>query len=318
MAYIFVAGVLLATQIKGYFGKKTSGKLLHVHDAVLFNMVRMVLCVVIGLVLILIRRPADLSGIDGGMLLICFFGGVANAVFLVSWILAVKYNSYAMIDVALAIGSIFPTVLCFLFFKEAISWRKMIGFAILILALPILLDLRKSSSKKWHLIGFLLVVSTAVCDGLVNFSQQVYRQFYTQDGLFFVDRAYSKELFNFYMYLFSGIVLCLVCCGFLCAERAKGGRELLKSSVKDRAILIRQTMLYNVIMAACLYLVTYFQMVAANDYRLSAQILYPLVKGGTLVLSNVMAAVFFKERMTKRRFVGMGLALVGIVIMNVV
>ncbi len=48
----------------------------------------------------------------------------------------------------------------------------------------------------------------------------------------------------------------------------------------------------------------------------SSQVLYPVCKGGCLILVNIMAAVFFSEKPTKLSVAGTLTALVGTVLIN--
>lgn len=326
MEYLFIAGVLIAIQVKGYFGKKTSGMLAHTGDAILFNFVRMVICVCVGILPVLFDRFDNLFLLEREMFVICLLGGIVNAIFLASWILAAKYNSYAVIDVALAIGSIIPVLLCALFFNEEISGLKMIGFALIIIAVVIMALPKKAGKegegekrtnvKKASVLGVSLMVLTAICDGLVNFSQQVYKQNYTSGGIYFHEIVYPKSVFNFYLYFFSGIVLFIILLAFFAGEKRKSGKQT-SVLLKEKGVFVWKTLVSNLIMAVCLYLVTYFQMIAANEYNVPSQILYPIIKGGSLVLANFMTVFFFGEKLTLRRAIGMAIALVGVVVMNV-
>ena len=49
---------------------------------------------------------------------------------------------------------------------------------------------------------------------------------------------------------------------------------------------------------------------------LPAVILYPLSQGAGLILSSLMAALFFKEKITKTCMLGLILAFAGLIVMN--
>ena len=51
------------------------------------------------------------------------------------------------------------------------------------------------------------------------------------------------------------------------------------------------------------------QLVSAKN--LPASVLYPMITGGTTVLSGLFALIFFKEKPTKNEWIGMGLCFVG-------
>jgi uncharacterized membrane protein len=67
-------------------------------------------------------------------------------------------------------------------------------------------------------------------------------------------------------------------------------------------------------MSLALFANSYFKTVAAV-YLDSAQ-LFLLNRGIALILSSLMAAIFFKEKMTIKSVLGIVLAFIGIVIIN--
>ena len=68
------------------------------------------------------------------------------------------------------------------------------------------------------------------------------------------------------------------------------------------------------VMAICLFLNSYFKTLAAE--RLDSAILYPLNQGLALMLSMLMASVFFGEKITVRCVIGLCSAFVGLLIIN--
>ena len=69
------------------------------------------------------------------------------------------------------------------------------------------------------------------------------------------------------------------------------------------------------VLAVCLFANSYFKTMAAG-YLDSAQ-LYPLNQGLGLILSSVMSAVFFHERLTLKCIIGLVLSFAGLIIINV-
>ena len=103
------------------------------------------------------------------------------------------------------------------------------------------------------------------------------------------------------------LVIALVCftgCG--------GSSEIRKRALTARAVI------HIFIMAVCLFAANYLQTVATSDYNLSSQIMYPVIRGGCLVTVNIVAMIFFGERITRRSIVGSLVAVLGILIMSVI
>ena len=116
MGYLFLAAALLANTAKGFFGKKTSGYTQGLKDAMLANMIRMLLCVFIGLGLILLEGNAQQLKPSASLLAVSALSGVSTAVLVVTWLICVKRSAFMMLDVFLTMGVLIPLVgssICF-------------------------------------------------------------------------------------------------------------------------------------------------------------------------------------------------------------
>ena len=132
----------------------------------------------------------------------------------------------------------------------------------------------------------------------------------------------DTSTFNFYTYVVAFVVLalCVVC--MKCRELHKNhNKDTLRiekeEDIQRKSIpaLLKRVWYYIAIMAFCLFMFSYFT-TQANHY-LSSSELYPLQQGLALIFSTVMAAVCFQERVTKKGVVGIVLAFVALVFINV-
>ena len=213
MVYVIVFAALLFLTVKGYCGKRTSDSMRNTGDSYLFNLLRMIFCIFIGIALVFIEGAHTNLLVEAKMLWICILSGAANAALLIGWILAVRRNSLVSVDVSLTVGSILPAILCFFFFGEEISIPKMIGFALIVVATAVMAGKSKGDSKGGF-IGLILLLIAAVGDGMSSFSQQLYKQFYTETGTLTHGVFYPKTVFHFYTYVFAALVLFIFYVGY--------------------------------------------------------------------------------------------------------
>lgn len=246
------------------------------------------------------------------MLLICLLSGAANAAFLVGWILAVQKNTMVAVDVCLTLGSMIPAVLCALLFGEAISLPKMLGFA-LILGATAILSGGGAKRAGGGTVGVLLLIFASVGEGLSGFAQQLFKQYYTDAGTRTHGVLYPKTVFHFYTYVFAALILLSVLFVYRLSARPSACEGKGRKRVFSMPPMVA---LYIFIMAVCLFAANYLQTVATNDFGMSSQILYPILKGGCLITVNFTAMIFFGERITRRSILGSFIALCGIVCMN--
>lgn len=307
MAYLCTAITLVALAVKGFCGKKVSTCAQGGRHALLFNLIRILFCIPISLAVLFLAGAGGRLLPEGGLLAISLLAGAANAAFLAFWMLAVQKNTMVAVDVTLTMGSLLPAILCAILFSEAISPPRLLGFALILAAALILA--KGGERKQGGPLGILFILLAALGEGMVGFSQQLYRQYYTEAGTRFTGTAIPAEVYHFYTYLFAGAFLLLgtLAVRFLTSKR--GEAESLPAVPWG-------TVLGNVaVMAACLFLANYTQTAASAFYGMPSEVLYPVVRGGTLILVNV-TALFFGERFTRRTALGTAVALGGILIMN--
>lgn len=312
MVYGIVALALLSLTVKGYCGKRTSCYVKNTGDSFSFNLLRMLFCTLIGAIFVFAEGSQDFLLIETRMLWICFLAGVSNASFLVGWLLAIQKNSMVSVDVSLTLGSIIPAVLCACFFGEEISLFKMLGFA-MILAATVILAGHSKKTAGGGLIGILLLIFAAVGDGMSGFAQQLYRQYYTEAGSLAHGVYYPKTVYHLYTYIFAAVILLAVLLGY----RALTARKSMAEEKRESLSIPPRVVLHIFIMAVCLFAANYLQTVATNDYGLSSQVLYPIIKGGCLITVNFTAMIFFGEKITPRSILGSFVAACGIVSMSI-
>lgn len=293
MGYLFLSLALFAGTTKGYCGKKTSGYTNHFSDAILANTIRMILCTVTGLVIIL--ASGDLSALRPSteMIYISALSGIATAIFGVSWLISVKKSAYMMLDIFLMLGVLIPLIASNIFFEESIKPTQWVGIAVLFAAVVMMCSYNNSFKAKLTPAGLILLIVCGTANGIADFSQKLFTKC-IPDG--------SVAVFNFYTYVFAAIFLII----FL-AVKPKGNHVTNRSNIKKIFGFI-------LIMAICLFANSYFKTLASK--YLSAVLLYPLNQGCSLILSAIMSAVLFKEKLTIKAVAGIVTAFIGLLIIN--
>lgn len=294
MGYVFLAIALLCGSVKGYCGKKTSGYVNEYKDAMLANSIRMILCTVIGFCMVAVGGGVSQLRIDGTAVWISLLAAVANSAFVVLWLIAVKKGAYMMLDVFSMLGVLIPLVGCACLFDEAIRLHHIVGFVILLTAVCIMCSYNNSIKTKMTLLSLVLLIGCGVSSGLQSFSQKLFVK---------LSSGTSVAVFNFYTYLFSTVLLGI--CFFAFSAHSN----------KTETVRVKPIFGYISVMAVCLFLNSYFATLAA-ERLLSAQ-LYPLQQGCALLLSTAMSAIFFKEKLTVKAAIGIVLAFIALIVMNV-
>ena len=298
LGYLFLALALLAGVIKGYCGKKSGGTLVLASDAMLVNTVRMLACIIIGVALIAIGNDWSSLTLDPTVIWISALSGVCTSLFVVSWLLAIRTGAFMMVDVFLLMGVLIPLVVCAIFFDEPIIPIQWIGIAVLILAGYVMCSYNAKLKGKMTLKAFLMLLLCAASYGCTDLSQKLFVN---------LSPVSDNSVFQFYTYIFAALTL--VICSLVFRSHEKKTNEL-----RSPIAVVKPIAIYVGVMAICLYANSYFKTAAAT-YLDAAQI-YPLSQGGALVLAMIMAAIFFKEKITLRSIIGVVLCAVALLMIN--
>ena len=302
MGYLFLIISVLSGVIKGFFAKKVSDKTNCLKSAVVSNLIRMVFCIPIGLLFIAAEGKGINLAVSYYDLLISAFGGIVTSIFIVSWLLAVRKTAYTTIDAFLSMGIFVPIVLSLVFYEESISISQIIGLLLLICSVFIMSVYSNKNKQKLTITTLILLLISGVACGLADFSQKMFN---------YSNSEISASVFNFYIYVFSAITLAVTLPFF----KAKKTTEKTETVEKRSGIDIIK-ILYIAIMAVFLFANTYFKTLAASI--LDSVMLYPLSQGLSLLLSLIMSAVFFKEKIKPISITGITVLFVGLLFINVI
>lgn len=293
MGYLFLCIALLAGAAKGYCGKRTSGYTGNFRDAILANTIRMLLCSAIGFVLIVATEDLKCLLPNPRLLLTAAFSGISTAIFVVTWLICVRKSAYMMLDIFLMLGILIPLITSNVFFQENIEPNQWLGIAVLFVAVIIMCAYNNSIKTKLTPSALILLLVCGAANGFADLSQKLFIKT-VPDG--------SVAVFNFYTYIIAFLILT--------AAFAVTHKTEKKTNKAD----IKKIFGYIFVMAVCLFANSFFKTLAAK--YLNAVLLYPLSQGCALVLSTIMSAVLFKEKLTKKAVFGIITAFVGLLIIN--
>lgn len=292
MGYLFLGISLLAGATKGFCGKKISNKVESMKDTFYVNLIRMILCVIIGF-LVVAAEGLPLLKTDFKTLSITLLSGISTSLFVASWIISVKKGAYVMLDVFLMLGVGVTVVLCRVFFSETIAINQYLGYFMLIIGAYILCSYSSKIKSKFTAKSLIILIVCGISNGLSDFSQKWFVHSVPQGSI---------GVFNFYTYLFSALTLAV----FFFIEN--------KTENNDNKGKTLNVFWVISLMSVCLFANSYFKTLAAK--YIDSATLYPLSTGSALIISVAMASLFFKEKVTVKCVAGVVIAFCALIIMN--
>ncbi len=298
IGYLFLSIALLAGVFRGYCGKKISGEIVTLADSLLANSGRMLACIVIGFLFTVIQEGFTALTVSSTVLWISLLSGVCSALFVISWLFAVKESAYMMVEVFLLLGTTIPITLSFIFFNEEIRLIQGIGFIILFIAVYIMSTYNTSLKGKMSAKSLIPLVIAGITNGTADFSQKMFSR---------LGQGASASAFNLYTCIFAAAVIII----FYIAISLKNAKsEQNKGNFK----ILRHIYIYILIMALCLFINSYFKTLAA--VHIPSTQLYPLNQSASVILSVLMSSIFFKEKINVKCILCICLAFVALLFIN--
>ena len=299
MGYLFLFVAIFFGAIKGYSGKKSSSAITSIDESLVVSASRMLICIVVGLVIVLFSGEAGSMISSTDTVWISALSGASNAIFIATWLAAVMSGAFMMVESFALLGVVVPITLCRILFSEQISLQQIVGILILIVAVYIMCTYNVSIKGKIEPKAYVLLALCSVCCGAADFSQKLFVK--TVEGG-------SVAVFNFYTYLFAAITLLVGYLAIVFINKKKG------VPMRSPRNVIRPIWHHVAFMAVCLFLYSYFKTLAAG--YLDAAMLYPISQGVGVMLSLLLAHFFFGERINKKCILGMSLAFIAMLLIN--
>lgn len=228
--------------------------------------------------------PTRLFPAAEGFGLTLALGAIGGFGFLGSfWLLQVNIRKNGMVlpTTFMKLGIIIPTVMSMLFFGEAPRPVQIIGLIASLVAIVFMQGKGGQAKSSLLLLALLLVT------GLSNAMSKIFEQIGPE--------AYSDQ-FLFYIFLTA-----LILCALLCIRR--GQKLTLADALCGFALGIPN------------YLSSRFMLLSLSE--IPAVIAYPTYSVASIVLVALVGVIFFKEKLNRRKLIGLGIILAALVLLNV-
>lgn len=229
-------------------------------------------------------------------LLVGLLFGTVVALQAIFYMMAVEKGPFSYSSVLVSLSMIIPTLSGFLIWDEPIVPVQIIGIALMVICFLCSVD-RSKSERKTTLVWFFYVGAAFLMNGLIGVLQKWHQ-----------NSPYREELDEFLIIafvvsaLFSGLAMLVL-----------SGKAEKKDKPKPDSRRIFSIAALVVIGGVC---------IAANHKInlylsgvMDSAVFFPTVNGGGLILTTVASVLLFRERPTRRQWIGIGIGLISVILL---
>ena len=278
------ANVLSGFLKKGMLSRYGSGKGRHQ----LFNGITSLVAV---LALLVLGFPKSISPFTLGLGVLF---GVVTAVQNLATLQALDVGPLSYTTVLINLSTLIPTLSGYFIWSEPISPVQIAGIGLLVVCFALSVeggDGQKKTSLRW----LLWTLLAFVCTGAIGVMQKWHQS-----------TDYKGELDGFLVValgistLYSAAMLLIL-----------KGRKSCESQCKHYAGW--KPLLIMAVFGICVALNNKLNLLLSG--AMDAAIFYPVMNGGGLIATNVSACLLLRERLTKRRWIGMAVGIVAVILL---
>ncbi len=304
--YILLYGALLLSQL-GTSAKQFAMKHCGIHtpgtfNSVCINLARSVICLVVSAVIWLLTDGTT-STLSGHIIMV--IAGIGTALTLLTWILSSRLISLTLLENVGMIGSlIIPLVLAPILYEgDVASPLQWIGCVLIFISLFLFTNkdtnTKKESGLFWKiLILFIYLFGTAV--------SMVLKKYYTYHIT--ANNLGSIEYFTFIGFVAAFLFFIILFFIFYRKEKKRLNEEQSKVELPYKKVWK-----YILLAGIALYM---FELFASYAAQLPSAIYYPLSRGLCVVCSFLLDVIAFKDKITRKKIIGLFVIVVAIVLIN--
>lgn len=213
-------------------------------------------------------------------------GTVTGVIYLVGLLLVqlnIQKNGVVLTSIFQKLGLIVQVLIAILFFKEQPEIMQIIGIIICLTAV-VLINLEKEQTAiKFKLGLFLILLNSGLCDGMSKVHEEMGNPLLAD---------------HFLLYTFgAALILCVI---LVIAKKESFGWKDLG---------------FGILLGVPNYFSASFLLKALND--IAAVIVFPTFSVATVVVITLIGLLVFKEKLSKKQWIAMGLILVALVLLNI-
>lgn len=197
--------------------------------------------------------------------------------------------------VIVACSTVFTALSGFFFFEEKLGVTQILGILTMVGSFVFAVE-KKDGEKKGGFVWLLFSILAFIGSGAIGFMQKTHQ----------CSEAHKGELNTFLIISFA--VSFIFAMGLALITMKKEGKPLIEKDKSGRVYWLVFAIM--VISGICVAANHKLNLALADE--IPSAIFFPLLTGGNLVLTTVSALVIFKERLTKKQWIGIAFGVVSV------
>lgn len=292
MAVLYISIILLCRVIQALFNKRSSNEIKNIPMLIGYTSFKNAISAFLGIIIVLMAG----SGFRADLLtvLIASFSGIALFSSAFCSIYAMKSGTVSLCSMFGTAGMIVPLMAGIFLFDKPISIMQWLCVALFFISAWLLIGSSQKIYTNFSMKTLLLLVGVMLSNGGTMLAQQMFTA-YVPDG--------DVSVFSFLSF---GIVAAAGGIVFICMNKNKSSKFKEQENDTKKILII-----CGISLAVAVFIIN--QLATLSTELLPPVILFTFINGGGTIISTVVAAIVYREKITKRSAAGVILGIISLI-----
>lgn len=304
MAALYISIILLFRVVQAVFNKMASNEVKNIPTVLVYGAYRNAISAAFGLMLVLISGNGFGLGATGVLISLC--SGVMLSVSGYCGIMCLKTGTVSVSSIFSTAGILIP-IIAGVFFGIPVSAVQCVGLALFFVSAFLLIRDSRNTTGKFTAGAFFLLVGCLFAEGLTMLSQQAFTK-YVPDG--------SVSAFSFITFCIAALSNLIMFAFFRNKKIPVPGEEKPDppAAPAQSVKFSRRLIISGFALAVAVFVINQFA--TLSTALVPPVILFTFINGGGAVISTVVAAIMYKEKLTPQKIAGVAVGIASLVIVK--
>ena len=293
--------------VQAVFNKMASNEVKNIPTVLVYGAYRNTISALFGLILVLISGSGFGLGATGLLISLC--SGVMLSVSGFCGIMCLKIGTVSVSSIFSTAGILIP-IIAGVFFGTPVSAMQCAGLALFFVSAFLLIGDSKKATGKFTAGTFFLLVGCLFAEGLTMLSQQAFTK-YVPDG--------NVSAFSFITFCIAAVSNLVMFAFFRNKKIPVPGEEKPESpdppAAPDQSVKFsRRLIISGFALAVAVFVINQFA--TLSTALVPPVILFTFINGGGTVISTIVAAIMYKEKLTPQKIAGVAVGIISLVVVK--
>ncbi len=295
MATLYISIILVCRVVQAIFSKRTSNEIKNIPTLITYTSFANAISAVLGLIVIIFAGKG--FNCNTATVIIALFAGLTLFFSTFFSVYGMKTGTVSVNSMFGTAGMIVPLVAGIFLFNQPIKLMQWFGVALFFLSAWLLISDSKSTNHKFSIKTFFILIGSMVANGCTMLAQQLFTN-YVPDG--------DVSVFSFISF---GVIAVLGGISSLIIAAKNKNSETEKIEKFPKILVI-----CAVVLAAAVFVIN--QLATLSTALVSPVILFSFINGGGTIISTIVAAIMYKEKLTLKKILGIVIGISSLVIIK--